>query len=130
MKACPPQGLKVRDLLCEFQTFHSGSASAMDVGYLSQNLVPAGNFCRVESAQKFVAPEKAVATEFRRRQETLLNVEVKGSKGDAQERRGVFGAHELRFDGPGRSLLNGFLSVRKSPHSCRHHKGRARARGS
>ena len=85
MKACPPQGLKVRDLLCEFQTFHSGRLLLLWIrlGYLSQNLVPAGNFCRVESAQKFVAPEKAVATEFKRRQETLLNVEVKGSKGDA-----------------------------------------------
>ena len=34
-------------------------------GPLLRGLVPARGFCRVESAQKFLAPEKAVATEFK-----------------------------------------------------------------
>jgi hypothetical protein len=33
---------------------------------LSQNLVWARNFCRMESAQELIAPEKAVAAEFKR----------------------------------------------------------------
>ncbi len=66
-----------------------------------------------------MAPEKAVAAEFKRGQETLLNVEVKGSKGDSQESRGVFGAHEFRFDSPRRRFLNGSPSVRRFSHCWR-----------
>jgi hypothetical protein len=50
---------------CRLQTFQFGSASALERGHLSQNLVPADGFCRVESAQNFVVTETALLVEMR-----------------------------------------------------------------
>jgi hypothetical protein len=106
----------MRDCFGVISVSSAREGSAPTRAKLSQNLVSACSFCRMQSVQEFMASEKAVTTEFKRRQETPLNVEIKRSKGDAQESRSLFGAYEFRFHSPKRLFLNRPRSVRKSSH--------------
>jgi hypothetical protein len=72
---------------------------------LPQNFIRGRDARGSQRIEQIILPKKSVTAEFKRRQKTLLNVEIKGSKGDAQERRGVFGAYEFRFDGRARPTL-------------------------